>query len=102
MLARAKVDVPSGKSLMTSPLSKFIEFSANDCGYADTRYKLIANWVHQLYVKAKTEASKSDNLNWKQATYVPFREEFWTAACKELDTLEFFYLPDIQMKNSCA
>ena len=63
MLARAEVDVPSVESLMASPLSKFIQFAANDFGYAGTRYKLIANWVRPLFLKAKTEASKSNNPN---------------------------------------
>ena len=43
MLARADVYVPSMESLMASPLSKFIQFAANDCGYTGTRYELIAN-----------------------------------------------------------
>ena len=73
---------------MASPSSKFIQFAANDCGYAGTRYELIANWVHPLFLKAKPEASKSNNPNWKQAMNGSFREEFWTAACKELETLE--------------
>ena len=88
MLMRAEVDVPSVESLMASPLAKFIHFAANDCGYSGTRHELIASWVHLLFLKAKTEASKQDNPNWRSATNGPFREEYWTAACKEIETLE--------------
>ena len=40
-LLRAGVEVPSGESLMTSPLSKFVHFAADDCRYSETRYDLI-------------------------------------------------------------
>ena len=43
MLMRAEIDVPSVESLMASPLSKFIHFAANDCGYSGPRYELIAS-----------------------------------------------------------
>ncbi len=59
-------------------------FSANDCGYIGTRYELIANWVHPLILKARAEASKEDNPNWKQAMLGPFKEEYWKAAVKEM------------------
>ena len=88
MMLRAEVDVPSVESLMASPLSRFIHFAANDCGYGGTRHELIANWVHPLFLKAKSEASKSDNPNWRQAMNGPFKEEYWKAACKEIETLE--------------
>jgi hypothetical protein len=73
---------------MACPLSKYIHFAANDCGYTGSRYELIANWVHPLFLKAKTEASKEDNPNWKQAMSGPFKEEYWKAAIKEIETLE--------------
>ena len=49
MLTKAGVNVPSAECLMAGPLSEFIHFAANDCGYAGTRYELIANWVHTLF-----------------------------------------------------
>ena len=59
MLGRAEMEeVPFVETLMTSPLSRFIHFAANDCVYSETRYELIANWVHPLFLKAKSEASK--------------------------------------------
>ncbi len=73
---------------MACSFSKFIHFAANDCGYKGTRYGLIANWVHPLFLKAKSEASKEDNPNWKQAMNRPFKEEYWKAAVKELEMLE--------------
>jgi hypothetical protein len=46
---------------MACPFSKYIHFAANDCGYRGSRYELIANWVHPLFLKAKSEASKEDS-----------------------------------------
>eukprot|EP00956_Cyclotella_meneghiniana_P041353 scaffold223888_cov20-Cyclotella_meneghiniana.AAC.1 len=63
----AEVEVPTVEALMACPLSKFIHFAANDCGYKGSRYDLICNWVHPLFLKAKSEASKEDNPSWKQA-----------------------------------
>ena len=55
MLARAEMEeVPTVETLMASPLSKFIHFAANDCGYTGTRFELVANWVHPLFLKAKS------------------------------------------------
>jgi hypothetical protein len=88
MLARAEVDVPSVESLMASPLSKFIHFAANDCGYVGSRHELITSWMHPLFLKAKAKASKSDTPSWKSANNGMFREEYWTAAFKEIETLE--------------
>jgi hypothetical protein len=65
MMYAAKVEVPSVEALMACPISKFIHFAANDCGYNGTRYDLIANWIHPLFLKAKCEATKADNPNWK-------------------------------------
>ena len=57
------------EALMHSSLAPFIELAANDC-------ELICNWVHPLFLKAKSEASKEDNPNWWQAMHGPFAEEF--------------------------
>eukprot|EP00956_Cyclotella_meneghiniana_P016588 scaffold26237_cov49-Cyclotella_meneghiniana.AAC.1 len=87
-MLQAEIEVPTIEALMACPLSKFIHFAANDCGYSGSRYDLIANWVHPLFLKAKTEASKEDNPSWKQAMSGPFKEEYWKAAIKEIETLE--------------
>ena len=84
----AEIEVPTAEALMACPLSKFIHFAANDCGYKGSRYDLICNWVHPLFLKAKSEASKEDNPSWKQAMSGPFKEEYWQAAVKEIKTLE--------------
>ena len=76
LMLQAEIEVPTVESLMACPLSKFIHFAANDCGYTGSRYELIANWVHPLFLKAKTEASKEDNPSWKQAMSGPFKEEY--------------------------
>ncbi len=88
LMVQAEIEVPLVEVLMACPLSKFIHFAANDCGYSGSCYDLIANWVHPLFLKAKTEASKEDNSSWKQAMSGPLTEEYWKAAIKEIKTLE--------------
>jgi hypothetical protein len=87
-MLQSEMEIPTVEGLMACPLSKFIHFAANDCGYKGTRCELNANWVHPLFLKAKSEASKEDNPSWKQATNGPFKEEYWRAAVKELETLK--------------
>ena len=87
MLGRTEMEeIPSVETLVTSPLSRFIHSAASDCGYSGTRYELTTNWVHPLFFKAKSEASKEDNPNWRQAMNGPFKEEYWNTACKEIET----------------
>jgi hypothetical protein len=88
LMLQSEMEIPTVEALMACPLSKYIHFAANDCGYKGTRYELIANWVHPLFLKAKSEASKEDNPSWKQAMNGPFKEEYWRAAVKEIETLE--------------
>ena len=88
MLMSMKDEVPSVEALMACPLSRFIDLAANKCGYSGSRRDLIANWVHPFFLKAKSEARKEDNPNWKEAMNGPFSEEFWKAAVKEIETLE--------------
>ena len=56
------------------PLLKFIHFAANDCGYHGLKKDLIVNWIHPLFLKAKSAASQGDNPNWRQAMNRPFKE----------------------------
>ena len=88
MLNVSELDLPTVEDIMNCPLSKFIHFAANDCGYTGTSKDLIVNWIHPLFLKAKSAASKEDNPNWKQAMNGPFKEEYWKIACKEVETLE--------------
>ena len=48
----------------------------------------MVNFVHPLFLKAKAAASKEDNPNWWEAMKSPFADEYWKAACKEVETLE--------------
>ena len=79
-------DVPTVEELLNSPLSRFILFAANSCGYSGTTQELIVNWVHPLFLKAKAEASKADNPNWWEAMRSPFAHKYWKAAVKEIET----------------
>jgi hypothetical protein len=84
LMLQSEMEIPTVEALMVCPLSRFIHFAANECGYKGTRYKLVADWVHPLFLKAKSEASKEDNLSWKQAMNGPFKAEYWEAALKRL------------------
>ncbi len=58
--------------------------------------------IHLLFLKAKAEASKADNPNWKQAMSGPFADEFWKAAVKEYHTLEGMDAWEIVDQPLCA
>ena len=73
---------------MESPLAVFISIAANYCGYEVTTNQLIINWVHPLFLNDHFESRKEDNTNWNQAMHVPFYDEYWQAACTELENLE--------------
>ena len=81
-------DTLTVEHLMNSSLAPFIELAANDCGYEGSVKELICNWVHPLFLKAKSAASKEDNPNWWQAMNGPFADDFWKAAVTEIETLE--------------
>ena len=74
--------------LMSSPLAKFIHLAAKNCGYRGSKKEIFFSWVHPLFLKAKSAASKEDNPTWKEATNVPFAEEYWEACKTEIATLE--------------
>ena len=80
-------DVPT-EELMDSPLSRFISFAANSCGYSGTTKELIVNRVHPLFLKAKAEASKAYHPNWWEPMKSLFANEYWKATVKEIETLE--------------
>ena len=79
--------LPSVEDILASPLSRFITFAANSCGYKGSAQELMVNWVHPFFLKAKSAASKEDNPTWWEAMKGPFADEYWKAACKEIQTL---------------
>jgi len=64
--------IPTIAELLESPLAKYITLAANDCGYSGTAEELIMSYVHPLFLKAHSAASKEDNPSWKQATQGKF------------------------------
>ena len=88
-------DTPTVDALLKSPLARFIKLAANDCGYSGSTKELIVNWIHPFFLAAKTAASKEDNPNWWQAMNGPFAEDYWKAACKEIETLERMHAWDV-------
>ncbi len=57
--------------IIDSSLGPFIEFAASDCSYGGSVKELVCNWVHPLFLKTKSAASKEDNPNWWQAIKKP-------------------------------
>ena len=65
--------------LMDSPLDKYISLATNDFGYGGMADELIVNYVHLLFLKAKSAASREDNPNWREDTSGVFDDNY----CKE-------------------
>ena len=80
--------IPTVAELLESPLAKYITLAANDCGYSGTAEELIVSYVHPLFLKAHSSASREDNPSWKQATQGKFADEYWKAMELEIATLE--------------
>ncbi len=77
------------EELFGGSLAQFIKLSAADSGLDPSQTQdLLVKLVNPLFLKAKAEASKTDNPSWKQAMSGPFADEFWKAAVKEYRTLE--------------
>jgi hypothetical protein len=87
-LAEASDGIPTVAELMESPLARYITLAANDCGYIGTTEELIVSYVHPLFLKAHSAASREDNPSWKQATQGKFADEYWKAMELEIATLE--------------
>ncbi len=73
---------------MASQLAKYITLTANDSGYSGTAKELIISYVHPLFLKAHSVASKADNPSWREATRGKFADEYWEAMKLEIATLE--------------
>jgi hypothetical protein len=80
--------IPTAADLLVSPLAKYITLAANDCGYSDTAKELIVSYVHPLFLKAHSAASKADKPSWREATRGKFDDEYWEAMKLEIATLE--------------
>jgi hypothetical protein len=80
--------IPTVADFMVSPLAQYITLAANDCGYSGTAEELIVNYVHLLFLKAHSSASKLDNTSWKEAIQGKFADEYWKAMELEIATLE--------------
>ncbi len=81
-----KPKVPTVQELLKSPLSKFIELAANDCGYQGSTQEHFCNYVQPLFLKAVSSASKEDSSNWWHAMIGPFSNKYWKAVITELKT----------------
>jgi hypothetical protein len=80
--------LPSISDLINSHLSKYITLAANDCGYDGTAEELIVQYVHPLFLRAHSAASKEDNPGWQEAKQGKFADDYWKAMEVEIFTLE--------------
>jgi hypothetical protein len=80
--------IPTVADLLASPLAKYITLAADDCGYSGTAKELIVTYVHSLFLKAHSAASKADNPSWRKATRGKSADEYWKAMKLEIATLE--------------
>ena len=76
-----------GYSGKAKELVKYITLAANDCGYSGKAKELIVTYVHHLFLKAHSAASKADNPR-REATRGKFADEYWNAMKMEIATLE--------------
>jgi hypothetical protein len=81
-------EVPTVDSLIKSDFAQFVHFAASDAGFDGTVDSLVANWLHPLMLQAKSKSNSEDNPDWLKAMNGPFAEEYWEAACIEIETLE--------------
>ena len=73
---------------MEGPLSEYITLVANDCGYLGNTKEMIVNWVHPLFLKAKSMGSAENIHNWRQVIEGWFANEYWEATKTGMQTLE--------------
>jgi hypothetical protein len=92
--------IPTVAELMDSPLAKYITLAANYCGYGGTAEELIVSYVHPLFLKAHSAASKEDNPNWSQVTRGNFANKYWRAMELETATLEAINAWEVLEYNS--
>ena len=81
-------EMPSAEELLESPLGNFIKIAASESDYSGDAKDLVCAAVSPLFLKAKAEASKEDNSNWREASYGPHGKEYWEACKVEMATLD--------------
>ena len=66
MLQALELATPEpSEEFLNGPITRFIKLLVLDIGYSDTQTNLLlVKWVHPLFLKAKSKASKQDNPNW--------------------------------------
>ncbi len=80
--------IPTMADLPANPLENYINLAANGCGYSGIVKELIVTYVHPLFLKAHSAASKADNPSWCEATRSKVANEYWKAMKLEIATLE--------------
>ena len=81
--------LPTVPDLMASQLANYTTLAADDFVYGGTAEDLIINYIHPLFLKAKSAASREDNPNWNEATTGVFAENYWKSMKVDIATLEY-------------
>ena len=90
---------PTVSDLMDIPWYKYITLAANNFGYGGMAEELILNYVHPLFLKAKSAASREENPNWCEATTGVFVENYWKAMKVNIDTFNPWVLVRLLVKT---
>ena len=80
---------PTLADLTSIKLAKYITIDANNCVYGGTAEELIVNYIHPLFLKAKSAVSREDNPNWREAPTGVFDDNYWKEMKVKISNLEY-------------
>ena len=61
--------------VLNHPIYTFIGLAAKKCGYSETTHCLLVDWVHPMFMKENSAASKQENTNMWEAKSGTFAYE---------------------------
>ena len=79
---------PTVDDIISSPLAWHITIDAEGYGCGGMAYFFIVNYVHPLFLKAKSAASGEDNLNCRETTTEVFSDNYWKGMKVNIANLE--------------
>ena len=80
---------PTLADLTSIKLAKYITIDANNCVQGGTAEELIVNYIHPLFLKAKSAVSREDNPNWREAPTEVFDDNYWKEMKVKISNLEY-------------
>ena len=88
ILSSDEWEVPTADALLSSDLARFVHFSATNCSFNGSVESLVVNCLHDLILAVKSRGNDIYNPSWLQTMNSHWAEEYWEAACIEVETLE--------------